>query len=387
MGLHGKIGGVLHLPSFTGLPGFPNTGVEFSPAVGVQGGGGLEVGMEASRTWTFVGGLGVMHTTSTIHANEATTLSIDGDVIPATIQHAIELRYTAIEASLSALFATSSARICVGFIARVALQPTVLQSQQILDPPGIQFPTSTDTSGVLPGSATVVPVMVLGVEAFGTTVGAFKLEPTVRLEIPLASMSSSASWTMIGLGLGIRIRTTTTNAAQQLDTVPPLPPPFVPPVPPPPTYTQRMVRDTATTMAVYGVAPSVTLQTSTTDTLGTEITVREQYVRTIAPPPPVVTVSVRTTIVKNNPVVVRFDPLVESDVDVTSWKVEITLPHAPMESIQGVGAVPAHIEYQIKSSLAPSKKHRLVCTYRLIVQTADGSTTATSPGEIVLTGR
>lgn len=328
-----------------------------------------------------------MHTTSTIRANEATTLSIDGDVVPATIQHAIELRYTAIDASLSALFATSSARFRVGLIARAALQPTVSQSQQILDPPGVQFPASTDSNGPLPGSAAVVPIIELGVETMGTTVGGFKVEPTLRLEIPLTSISTSASWTMIGLSLGIRIRTSSTNAVQQPDTVVPAPPPFVPPIPSPPTYTQRMVRDTSTTMAPYGVAPSVRLTASTSDTVGTEITVREQYVRTIAPLPPVVTVSVRTTIVRNDPVVVRFMPVVESDAEVTSWKLEITLPNALVETVSGDGAVPAQIEHQIKGIGTPSKKHRLVCTYRLFVRTVDGSTTATSPGEIVLTGR
>ncbi len=347
--------------------------------------------MVLDPTWTLVGGLGVMHTTSSIRANESTTLSIDGDVVPATIEHTIALQYTAIDASLSALFSTRSARFRVGVIARAALQPSVTQSQRILDPPGVQFPPSTDRSGQLPGSKTIVPMIELGVESNGTSVGAFMLEPNVRIEIPLTSISTDVSWTMVGLSVGVRLRTSTASSPPLLpDTTIPAAPPFIPPVPSPPTFTQRMISDTSTIVAAYGETPSITLARQTTDTVGTVITVHQYFVRSIAPPPPVVTLTVRTTVLRTDPVIVRFAPTVGSDVAVRSWTIEISFPNvpdAPMEIIQGTGAVPAQIDHEIKGIVGRTKKQRRLCTYRLIVQTIDGSTTATSPGEIVLTGR
>lgn len=347
--------------------------------------------MVLDPTWTLVGGLGVMHATSSIRANESTTLSIDGDVVPATIEHTIALQYTAIDASLSALFSTRSARFRVGVIARAALQPSVSQSQQILDPPGVQFPPSTDRSGHLPGSKALIPMIELGVESNGTSVGAFILEPNVRIEIPLTSISSDVSWTMVGLSVGVRLRTSTSSSPPLLpDTTAPVAPPFIPPVPSPPTFTQRMVSDTSTVVAAYGETPSIILARQTTDTVGTEITVHQLFVRSIAPPPPVVTLTVRTTVLRINPVIVRFAPTVGSDVAVRSWTIEISFPNAPeipTEIVQGTGAVPAQIDHEINGIVGRTKKQRRLCTYRLIVQTIDGSTTATSPGEIVLTGR
>ncbi|MBS1561070.1 MAG: hypothetical protein JSS89_05655 [Bacteroidetes bacterium] len=391
LGVQARLGGMLQLPSFSGLPGFPSAGISFSPSIGWQGSAGLEGGMVLDPTWTLVGGLGVMHTTSSIRANESTTLSIDGDVVPATIEHTITLQYTAIDASLSALFSMRSARFRVGVIARAALQPSVSQSQRILDPPGVQFPPSTDLSRQLPGSKAVIPMIELGVESNGTSVGSFMIEPNVRIEIPLTSISSDVSWTMVGLSVGVRLRTSTTSTPPRLpDTTIPVVPPFIPPVPSPPTFTQRVVSDTSTIVAAYGATPSVMLARQTNDTVGTEITVHQYYVRSIAPPPPVVTLSVRTTVLRTDPVIVRFAPTVGSDVAVRSWTIEISFPSVPnaqVEIVQGTGEVPAQIDHEIKGIAGHAKKQRRLCTYRLIVQTIDGSTTATSPGEIVLTGR
>ncbi|HLP27013.1 MAG TPA: hypothetical protein VK147_00140 [Candidatus Didemnitutus sp.] len=277
-------GASLSTPSFSALPGYPSAGIDYDPSIGFQIGGDLLAGVELAPRWWMIVGAGVTSLNTTAQSRETTTLSIDDEAFTAVVLHNIEFTYLVADLRLAVMYAFPTIRLQLGVFGRVPLIASVEQSQEIVEPPGIEFPEGSvriDGEGELPGLARLVQYLEVGISSTGDDVGAFHISPFIMAEIPLSSVSTDVAWSISTLSLGVRLQTRSNKSAGiQRDTL--------------------LTRDTVIvskkigTSGIQLLAVDIDSSMLVTDTLvRTTVILHEHYQRTYIEPTPVVVASVR----------------------------------------------------------------------------------------------
>ncbi|MBK7576358.1 MAG: hypothetical protein IPI24_02875 [Ignavibacteria bacterium] len=283
-GLVVRGGASLSTPSFTTMPGYPSAGIDYDPSIGFQVGGDLLVGAELAPRWWLIAGAGITSLNTSAQSRETTTLSIDDEVFTAVVLHNIELTYLAADLRLAVMYTFPAIQLQLGIVGRVPMIASVEQSQEIIEPPGIDFPEGSvriDGEGELPGLARLVQYLEVGIASHGDDVGAFHISPFIMAEIPLSSLSTDVSWRISTLSLGVRIQPRSGLSRRiQRDTLR--------------TRDTTIVSKKVGASGIQLLAVDIDSSMLVTDTLvRTTVILREHYQRTYIEPTPVVVASVR----------------------------------------------------------------------------------------------
>jgi outer membrane protein OmpA-like peptidoglycan-associated protein len=261
---YGVVGGVnmnVHTADFTALPGVPNCCDGFKSGFGFAPSAGVLYEMPLSTQLLLGVRAGYSSQSALLSRDESTTVEMDGDAVPMTIEHTIDasLGSIGIEPMIGYRLGERFS-LMGGFRAAFNMTKEYQQQEKI----GDDTPRGTfengrrirhESSGEIPGASSMQAALLLGgsyelpLNASGTMLAA----PEILFSYGLTPVADGLSWNTHAVRAGIALK------YSPLPTVEPPPAPVVVPPPPPPPPEKPVL---AATIDAVGVSADGTEEKS-----------------------------------------------------------------------------------------------------------------------------
>lgn len=162
----------------------------YTGTISLNASGALGVRWPISDLFMVGGKAGYQWMPGVMEYDESTTLSIDDDPVPAVIRHRQQLALGLAFIEPTITLAASSWHADLGVRVGYVLGGEMETTQQIIDPPGVEFENALDSGTDIPGLATVGAWAKLGISSRGRRIGDLRIEPGLSVSLPLTSMST-----------------------------------------------------------------------------------------------------------------------------------------------------------------------------------------------------
>jgi hypothetical protein len=171
--------------------------------------GQLGASFSLSDSWGVGGSVGYSFAHSLQRFDEPVVLSINDEPIPATIRHdrTADLHSLFIEPIV--MLTLSRTQFCGGLRLGYAFQAPYMETQEVIDPPGVTINGSAvaiDVEGSYPGLQPFMATAIAGVRTTGQRIGAFRLEPGVTFAVGLTTLSTVQPVRQFSAGLDLRLQ-------------------------------------------------------------------------------------------------------------------------------------------------------------------------------------
>jgi outer membrane protein OmpA-like peptidoglycan-associated protein len=236
-GLFGDAAWNMHRANFQTLPDIPNCCPLFENGSGLGGSFGAFYDYDAFGDGHLGVRLGVNLLDGTLKADEAMTISVNGQAQQGTIEHSIASQFT--EWMLQPYYALdlSGFRLLLGADVGSIRKYTFNQAETIISPAneGVFYPSETRMRNVISGDIPQAEKIRFGIIAGLSyplplnSSGSMHLIPEVLFDYGLTPMVSGLSWTVSSLQGGVGIGYTPIHVIEPIPIPPPPPPP--PPAP------------------------------------------------------------------------------------------------------------------------------------------------------------
>lgn len=162
----------------------------YTGTISLNASGAIGVRWSVSELFMLGGKAGYHWMPGVMQYDESTTLSIEDDPVPAVIRHRQQMSMGLAFVEPTITFARPSWHADLGLRVGYVLGGEMETTQQIIDPPGVEFENALDSSTDIPGLATVGAWATLGVSTSGRRIGDLRIEPGLSVSIPITSMST-----------------------------------------------------------------------------------------------------------------------------------------------------------------------------------------------------